>query len=57
MRFFAKILALGLRCDYVALIDKEVFAAIHYMKQGSILALQLLNQKPVEYDALLAVGV
>ena len=54
---FARILALGLRSDYVALIDKEDFAALHYMKQGRILAQQLLKQKPDEYDALLAVGV
>jgi hypothetical protein len=54
---FAKILALGLRSDYVALIDKQDFAALHYMKQSRILAQQLLKQKPDEYDALLAVGV
>ena len=54
---FARVLALGLRSDYVALIDKEDFAALHYMKQGRILAQQLLKQKPDEYDALLAVGV
>jgi hypothetical protein len=54
---FAKVLALGLRSDYVALIDKQDFAALHYMKQGRILAQQLLKQKPDDYDALLAVGV
>jgi hypothetical protein len=54
---FAKILALGLQSDYVALIDKQDFAALHYMKQGRILAQQLLKQKPDEYDALLALGV
>jgi hypothetical protein len=54
---FAKVLALGLRSDYVALIDKQDFAALHYMKQGRILAQQLLRQKPDEYDAMLAVGV
>jgi hypothetical protein len=54
---FAKILALGLRSDYVAMIDKQDFAALRYMKQGRILAQQLLKQKPDEYDALLAVGV
>jgi hypothetical protein len=54
---FAKILALGLRSDYVALIDKQDFAALRYMKQGRILAQQLLRQKPDDYDALLAVGV
>jgi hypothetical protein len=54
---FAKILALGLRSDYVAMIDKQDFAALRYMKQGRILAQQLLKQKPDAYDALLAVGV
>lgn len=54
---FAKVLALGLRSDYAALIDKRDFAALHYMKQGRILAQQLLKQKPDEYDAMLAVGV
>jgi hypothetical protein len=54
---FASILALGLRSDYAALIDKQDFAALRYMKQGRILAQQLLRQKPDEYDALLAVGV
>ncbi len=54
---FAKVLALGLRSDYVALIDRQDFAALRYMKQGRILAQQLLRQKPDDYDALLAVGV
>jgi hypothetical protein len=39
------------------MIDKQDFAALRYMKQGRILAQQLLKQKPDEYDALLAVGV
>lgn len=54
---FAKVLSLGLRSDYVAMIDKQDFAALHYMKQGRVLAQQLLKQKPDAYDALLAVGV
>ncbi len=54
---FAKVLALGLRSDYAALIDKQDFASLRYMKQGRILAQQLLRQKPDEYDAMLAVGV
>jgi hypothetical protein len=54
---FAKVLALGLRSDYVALIDKQDFAALRYMKQGRILAQQLLKQKPDDYDAMLALGV
>ncbi len=35
---FAKVLAMGLRSDYVAMIDKEDLAALSYMKQGRILA-------------------
>jgi hypothetical protein len=54
---FASILALGLRSDYAALIDKQDFVALRYMKQSRILAQQLLKQKPDDYDALLAVGV
>jgi hypothetical protein len=54
---FAKVLALGLRSDYAALIDKEDLAALRYMKQGRLLAQQLLKQNPDNYDALLAVGV
>jgi hypothetical protein len=54
---FAKCLAMGLRSDYVAMIDKEDLAALSYMKQGRILAQQLLQHKPDDYDALLAVGV
>jgi hypothetical protein len=54
---FAKCLAMGLRSDYVAMIDKEDLAALSYMKQGRILAQRLLQQKPDDYDALLAVGV
>ena len=54
---FASCLALGLRSDYAALIDKQDFAALRYMKQSRILAQQLLRQKPDEYDALLAVGI
>ena len=54
---FSKVLALGLRSDYSAMIDKQDFAALRYMKQGRILAQQLLKQKPDAYDALVAVGV
>jgi hypothetical protein len=54
---FAKIMGLGLRSDYAALIDKQDFAALRYIKQGRILAQQLLKQKPDEYDAMLALGV
>ncbi len=54
---FAKILSLGLRSDYAALVEKRDLAAIRYTKQGRQLAEVLLKQKPDEYDAYLAVGV
>jgi hypothetical protein len=54
---FAKILSLGLRSDYAALIEKRDLAALRYTKQGTALAEQLLKQNPNAYDAYLAVGV
>lgn len=54
---FAKVLSLGLRSDYAALVEKRNLAAIHYTKQGRTLAEQLLKQNPNAYDAYLAVGV
>jgi hypothetical protein len=54
---FVKVLSLGLRSDYAALIEKRDLAAIRYTKQGRTLAEQLLKQKPDAYDAYLAVGV
>ena len=54
---FAKILSLGLRSDYAALVEKRNLAALRYTKQGRALAEQLLKQNPNAYDAYLAVGV
>jgi hypothetical protein len=54
---FAKVLALGLRSDYVAMIDKQDLAALRYVKQGRVLAQQLLKADPNAYDAYLAVGI
>jgi hypothetical protein len=54
---FAKVLSLGLRSDYAALVEKRNLAAIRYTKQGRALAEQLLRQNPNVYDAYLAVGV
>jgi len=54
---FAKVLALGLRSDYAAMIDKHNIDAIRYTKQGRTLAEQLLKEMPDEYDAYLAVGM
>ncbi len=54
---FAKILALGLRSDYLALIEKRYVQSLGYMKTGRALAQQLLAKDPSYYDAYLAVGV
>jgi hypothetical protein len=54
---FAKVLAMGLRSNYAAMIEKRNLAAISYTKQGRAMAEQLLKQKPDEYDAYVAVGV
>lgn len=54
---FAKVLAMGLRSNYAAMIEKRNLAAINYTKQGRAMAEQLLKQKPDEYDAYVAVGV
>jgi hypothetical protein len=54
---FAKTLNLGLRSDYVALIDKHYLASLSYMKSAGILADKLLVIDPSRYDAYLATGV
>lgn len=53
----AKILNLGLRADYVGLIEKRYLASLSYMKSGRTLAEKLLAIDPANYDAYLAVGV
>jgi hypothetical protein len=54
---FAKVLALGLRSDYAALIEKRDLAALSYTKQGRVDADTLLKEKPDAYDAYIALGV
>jgi hypothetical protein len=54
---FAKVLSLGLRSDYAALIEKRDLAALSYTKQGRQDADLLLKEKPDEYDAYIALGV
>lgn len=54
---FAKVLNLGLRADYLALIDKRDLASLGRVKSASRLAEQLLAADPGRYDAYLAVGV
>lgn len=54
---FAKVLSLGLRSDYLALIEKRYVSSIGYMKDARTLAQSLLAKQPSFYDAYLAVGV
>lgn len=54
---FAKALRQGLLGDYTALIEKRYLASLAYMKQGRVLAEQLLAGDPGYYDAYLAIGV
>ena len=54
---FAKLLADGLRGDYLALIEKRDLAALSYMNAARTLAERLTAQDPSYYDAYLAIGV
>ncbi len=53
----AKVLNLGLRADYLALIEKRNLASLGYIKAAGVLADELLGIDPTCYDAYLAVGV
>jgi len=53
----AKVMDLGLRSDYLALIEKRYLASLGYMKSAGVLAQQLLSIDPSCYDAYLAIGV
>lgn len=54
---FAKILTLGLRADYEALIERRDFDALKVIKDSRATAEKLLTLRPNYYDAYLAVGV
>ena len=54
---FARVLVLGLRGDYAALIEKRNMAGLSDMKEGRAIAQQLLALAPAYSDAYLAVGV
>lgn len=54
---FAKILTLGLRADYEALIERRDFDALKVIKASRATAEKLLTLQPNYYDAYLAVGV
>jgi len=53
---FALTLSSGLQADYAALIEKRNLASLHYTKQASASAQELLAVCPHCYDALLATG-
>jgi hypothetical protein len=54
---FARILTLGLRADYEALIERRDFDALKVIKSSRATAEKLLMIQPNYYDAYLAVGV
>ena len=54
---FAKILSLGLRADYLALIEKRDLDSLKIIKTGRGTAEKLLTIEPDYYDAYLAIGV
>ena len=54
---FALTLAAGLRGDYAALIEKRNLLALHYKKEASAWARQVLAVDPNYYDAHLAPGL
>jgi hypothetical protein len=53
---FALTLSSGLQADYAALIEKRNLASLHFTKEASVSAQQLLGVCPNCYDALLATG-
>jgi len=53
---FALTLSSGLQADYAALIEKRNIASLHYTKEASVNAQQLLAVCHDCYDALLATG-
>jgi hypothetical protein len=54
---FASVLMLGLRGDYLALIEKHNLAGLSYLKEARERAEKLLRVDPSCYDAYVAVGV
>ncbi len=54
---FSKVIALGLRADYLGLIEKRYLASVAAMKSGRLIAQRLLEIDPQFGDAHLAIGV
>lgn len=53
---FAMTLSAGLQADYAALIDKRNMASLHFTKDATLWANQLLAVDPTCYDARVATG-
>ncbi len=53
----ATVLAIGLRADYLALVEKRYLASLNLLKLGRDVAGKLLAAHPDCYDAYLAIGV
>ena len=54
---FANVLRLGLHSNYLALIQKNNFAALTEVKQSTFLAEQLVKLYPDNFDAYIAIGI
>jgi hypothetical protein len=54
---FATVLRLGLRADYLALVEKRYLASLSDVKTSRLLAEKLLANDPDNGDAYLAIGV
>lgn len=54
---FAKVMAHGLRADYLALVEKRYLPSLNAMKAGRLVAQRLLTIDPHYGDAHLAIGV
>jgi hypothetical protein len=54
---FATILRLGLHADYLALIEKSYLTSLREVKNGRLMAEQLVASDPSYGDAYLAIGV
>jgi hypothetical protein len=54
---FANILALGLRGDYIALIEKRNLAGLSYLKQARTAAEALVKNDSSCFDAYIAIGI
>jgi len=54
---FARVVATGLKGDYLALIEKKNSDALKYLKTSRSLAEELIAIDPTYYDAYLAIGI